>query len=77
MLWSEIRFFSYKISVIPNGVSKVEFLIISRAHVIFSQSEAKWPLLGWPFSGGVSESRDLLVLFSISPSQNKSTPETH
>ena len=35
-----------------NGFRKLEFVIKGRAHVTFSQSEAKWPLLGWPLSGG-------------------------
>ena len=36
----------YKIPVISNGFTKLEYVINGRGHVASSQSEAKWPLFG-------------------------------
>ena len=38
------------ISIISNDFIKLQFVLKGRAHVTFSQSEAKCPLLGCPLS---------------------------
>ena len=53
MIWHEFLAdyaYFYKILAILKGISKVELVMKGRAHVNFSQSQAKWSLLGWPLS---------------------------